>query len=192
MANNTTTLLTCGKCNESKSPDEFYKCSSRKNGKQANCKICSKKINKEFRETNPEYYWGNDLSYFKRNYQKTLDYHNEYQRSNKNPFIYKISTTNGIYIGCSAARPNVRKSGHRGHFLQFLAGKKYKNPLPLLHKALKDEGDNWINCLATFKIIEMMPLGTPKETMLELERYWIHLHEEIGYNLLNGNKTKTK
>jgi hypothetical protein len=194
MATNTnkTTNLTCGKCKETKSPDEFYKCSRRKTGKQQNCKECSKKINKEFRNTNPNYYWGNDLSYFKRNYERTIKYHSEYQKANKEPFIYKISTSNGLYIGCSKAKPNVRLTSHRNDFLQFLQGKAWKKPLPLLHKALKDEGDNWINCLATFKIIEVLPLGTPKETLYELETYWIRKHEELGYNMLNVNKKKNK
>ena len=192
MANTNTTTITCGKCNETKSADEFYKCSKRPNGKQYHCKECSKKTNKEFRNNNPDYYWGNDLSYFRRNYVRTMKYHSEYQKANKEPFIYKISTSKGIYIGASQARPNVRLTSHRNDFLQFLQGKGFKKPLPLLHKALKEEGDNWINCLATFKIIEVLPLGTPKETLYELERYWIQKHEEIGYNMLNVNKKKNK
>jgi hypothetical protein len=192
MANTNTNTLTCGKCKAIKSADEFYKCSRRKTLKQANCKICSKKINAEFRNTNPNYYWGGELSYFRRNYERTMKYHADYQKANKNPFIYKISTSNGIYIGASEAKPNVRKSGHHSHFLQFLRGQTYKNPLPLLHQALKDEGDNWVNCLKTFKIIEMLPLGTPRETMFELETYWILKHIELGYNVLNVNKTKKK
>ena len=78
MANTKTTNLTCGKCSQSKSPDEFYKCSRRKTLKQANCKECSKKTNKEFRNNNPDYYWGTDLSYFKRNYARTMKYHSDY------------------------------------------------------------------------------------------------------------------
>jgi hypothetical protein len=190
MAN--TTTLTCLKCKAIKSADEFYKCSRRHTGKQANCKDCSKKVNKEFRNNNPDYYWGTDLSYFRRNYVRTMKYQAEYQRANKNPFIYKISTTKGIYIGCSQALPNVRKSGHKNDFMQFLQGKGWKKPLPLLHKALKEEGDNWINCLSTFKIIEVLPMGTPKEIMYELETYWIQKHEELGFNLLNVNKKKNK
>ena len=192
MANKLNTSITCLKCLESKSPDEFYKCAQRKNGKQGNCKDCSKQINKEFRNANPDYYWGTDLSYFKRNYEKTMKYHADYQKANKQPFIYKISTTNGIYIGASEAKPNVRKSGHHSHFLQFLRGQTWKKPLPLLHQALKDEGDNWVHCMSTFKIIEVLPLGTPREKLLELETYWIHKHEELGYNLLNVNKKKNK
>jgi hypothetical protein len=190
MANTKTTNLTCGKCKETKSADEFYKCSRRHTGKQASCKICSKKINAEFRNANPNYYWGDDTSYFRRNYIKTMKYHADYQRADKNGFIYKINTSKGIYIGCSKANPSIRKSGHKNDFLQFLLGKPYRKSLPIFFQALLAEGDNWVECLKTFKIIEVLPLGTSKEKMFELETYWIQLHKKLGYNLLNKNKVK--
>ena len=49
---------TCTKCGETKPVLEFYRCSSKKDGRQTSCKSCAKAHDKKNRDSNPKEYYG--------------------------------------------------------------------------------------------------------------------------------------
>ena len=184
-------FLTCLKCQKTKASSEFYKCAARPTGKQPNCKECNKEEGIYFRHVlREDYYWSqNGNGYFQRDYQKTLDYYNDYVRADKIPFVYSIETSEGIYIGCSRSKFVVRKSRHKIDYMRHFRGQKCSS-LPGLHKAFDNEGEDWIKSLDTMKIIETFPKDLTQSQLLTKERNYIKKYEEQGITLLNIVGTK--
>jgi len=138
----------------------------------------------------PEFYWSeNGSGYFEKDYQKTLNYYNDYIRADKIPFIYSIETPTGIYIGCSRTRFVVRKSRHKIDYMRHVRGQK-SNFIPGLHKAFDKEGENWIDSLETMKIIETFTKSFTQSELLTKERNLIKKLESQGITLLNIVGTK--
>lgn len=179
-------FLTCLKCKKTKASSEFYKCAARPTGKQPNCKECNKSEGIYFRHVlREEYYWSeNGNGYFQKDYQKTLDYYNDYVRADKIPFVYSIETPSGIYIGCSRSKLVVRKGRHKIDYLRYVRGQKGSS-LPLLHKAFDKEGEDWVKCMDTMKIIETFPKDLTQSQLLTKERGYIKKYESQGITLLN-------
>ena len=179
-------FLTCLKCKKTKASSEFYKCSSRPTGKQGNCKSCCRESGVYFRTVlREEYYWGkNGNGYFQKDYQKTLDYYNDYVRADKVPFIYSIETPSGIYIGCSRSKFVVRKGRHKIDYMRHFRGQK-SNFIPGLHAAFNKEGEDWVKSLETMKILETFPKSFTQSELLTKERGYIKKYEEQGITLLN-------
>jgi hypothetical protein len=184
-------FLTCLKCKKTKSSSEFYKCVARPTGKQPNCKECNKEEGIYFRHVlREEYYWSqNGKGYFQKDYRKTLDYYNDYARADKVPFIYSIETPSGIYIGCSRSLFVIRKGRHKIDYGRYIRGQQGSS-LPGLHKAFDKEGEDWIKCLDTMKIIETFPKTLTQSQLLTKERNLIKKLEAQGITLLNIVGTK--
>lgn len=184
-------FLTCLKCKKTKESSEFYKCVSRPTGKQPNCKSCNKEEGMYFRHVlRPEFYWSeNGNGYFQKDYQKTLDYYNDYVRADKIPFIYSIQTPSGIYIGCSRSKFVVRKSRHKIDYMRYVRGQQGSS-LPGLHKAFDKEGKDWVKCIDSMKIIETFSKDLTQSQLLTKERNYIKKYEAQGIPLLNILGTK--
>jgi len=182
---------TCLKCKKTKAASEFYKCSSRKTGKQPNCKQCNKEEGMYFRHVlRQEYYWSeNGSGYFEKDYEKTLEYYRDYVRADKVPFVYSIETPSGIYIGCSRSKFVVRKGRHKIDYMRFVRGQK-ANVIPLLHQAFKKEGDDWLKCLDTMKVLEEFPISFTQSQLLTQERGYIKKYEAQGIPILNISGSK--
>jgi hypothetical protein len=93
-------MKTCSKCKEEKPFSEFSKNKNSKDGLQSYCKICVKKIDKEYKEKNKnilkekskEYYQNNINSikeYYQKNKEKFDQYQKQYYQENKKEQIQK-------------------------------------------------------------------------------------------------------
>lgn len=182
---------TCLKCKNTKPASEFYVCRSRPTGLQPHCKACNKTEGIYFRHVlREEYYWGkNGNGYFQKDYQKTLDYYNDYVRADKVPFIYSIQTQSGIYIGCSRSKFVVRKGRHKIDYMRHFRGQK-TNFIPGLHAAFDKEGEDWVKSLETMKILETFSKDLTQSQLLTKERAYIKKFESQGIILLNISGTK--
>lgn len=182
---------TCLKCKKTKSASEFYVCRSRPTGLQPNCRECNRAEGIYFRHVlRTEYYWGkNGNGYFEKDYQKTLDYYNDYVRADKIPFVYSIQTPSGIYIGCSRSLFVVRKGRHKIDYMRHVRGQK-TNSIPGLHAAFDKEGEDWFKSLDTMKILETFSKDLTQSQLLTKERSYIKKFESQGIILLNISGTK--
>jgi len=98
----------CYQCRKTKTLDQFYNSCLNKDGLQNMCKECSLDNNRKYRKKHPDYYWGNENSYFRRKYQeKVVDYQNERSKATDNCSIIKVETEDGIWLAATRRRPSL-------------------------------------------------------------------------------------
>ena len=180
-------IIVCNKCGKSKSENDFSKCSSRKNGKQPNCKNCNKVTNNEwYSEIGKDYYWGNS-GYFVKNKQKTKEYMKEYFAANKECIIYKLTLPNDfIYIGFTKTKLNNRILSHRNEYKKLLNGNDIQRPLPLYYFMIKNNFSNEEidNIWKSVEILDKLA-GDRKDGYTK-EKEFIFAYKNKGYNLINS------
>ena len=72
----------CSKCKEKKELSEFYKDKYHKDGLHSNCKVCSEKMSKKWRENNPEKVKKCHDEWRKNNFEKVKKCHDEWRKNN--------------------------------------------------------------------------------------------------------------
>lgn len=175
---------TCRTCNQTKDTSEFYVCRRRTDGLQYNCKDCCKIKGKEFREKNPDYYWGKN-GYLTKRKDEFSQYVKDRVRADKTCKVYKLTLKDGsIYIGETKTPMNRRMTVHRAEFIQFKGGKAPYVPhlyVFMIGAGYSDEDIQ--NVWKSVEIIEEFE-GT-KEDSREREKFWIEEHHKLGYTLRN-------
>jgi hypothetical protein len=73
----------CNKCNKEKSVEDFYKSKAYKDGLEKQCKECSLKRNKEYRERNAEKEKARGKKWYLENSARSINYSIEYQKKKK-------------------------------------------------------------------------------------------------------------
>jgi hypothetical protein len=172
----------CPQCEETKPMADYYKNKSSKDGLQRCCKQCCNINSKKFRETNPNYYWG-DNGYFTKRYDETIQYQLDMSRADKSSKIYMIETPDGVYIGSTKRHLYNRTNTHMS---DYLAGKRgsLKVKLPLLHGSFnKYPLDEVRQFLKDTKVLEEFD-GDRYETKRK-ESYWMECYKRLGFKLLN-------
>ena len=175
----------CVNCFLVKPLTEFNLNSTSKDGKQRNCKICCRKLSKEFRKNNPKYYWGADNSYFVKNFYEKSNYNKKYYAADKTIKLYRVDMPNGsAYIGVTKRYLQRRINGHVSDWLRF---KRENTPtLPLLHNYLKDFTEQEIKQIFNSAYIVKELYGNRKDMLAVEKDYIIQLRKE-GISLLNTN-----
>tara|TARA_Y100001938_G_C8095976_1_gene438163 strand:+ start:2661 stop:3023 length:363 start_codon:yes stop_codon:yes gene_type:complete len=79
----------CTKCNSIKDINSFYKCKSKKDGFQSNCKECHNAATNRWRSNNPEKY---------QNYERTRHYTKAQKKRNQNYAKKRRVNMNDSYI----------------------------------------------------------------------------------------------
>lgn len=172
----------CKQCGLDKPTTEFYKNKSNKDGLQRCCKQCCNINSKKFRDINPEYYWG-DNGYFTQRYDEVLEYVKEMCRANKSSKIYKIITPDGIYIGSTKRKFNLRLNTHLTDYTNRYLRRNIK-VIPLLYKSFSNYTIEEVKqFLKNAEIIEEFD-GTLLKTK-EREDFWMEYYRSTGHDMLN-------
>jgi len=176
----------CNQCGVTKSEKEFYKCKARPTGLQAKCKECCKQDGLKFRNENPQYYTGNDTSYFVKNREQWNSYLKQFLKCDKPATIYSIETPHGLYIGCTHGYLWNRMKVHRRDYRRHQKGLPGSR-IPLLHNAWdKMGGEEWLKTLLDVRVIEEFPKDITQSQLLTLEKQYIKKFESQGITLLNS------
>lgn len=172
----------CPQCGLVKPETNYYKNKTKKDGLQRCCKECCNLNSKKFRETNPKYYWG-DAGYFTQRYEKTMEYTKEIHRANKSSKIYKITTPDGIYIGSTKRKLNLRLNTHMGDYKNRFI-KRGISVIPLLYQSFSKYSIEEVRTfLRNVELIEEFN-GNLHETKGR-EDFWIEYYRGMGYTMLN-------
>jgi len=183
---------TCIQCKETKSASAYHICKSRPTGLQGKCKTCQQLDGLKFRHDNPEYYNGNDESYFVKNKELWNAYQRKFLKADKNSIVYCIETPSGLYIGSTKAYLWIRNNTHRKDYRKWKRGIAVSTT-PDLHKAWdKMGGDDWLKTLLDIKIIEEFDADMLPHVLKQKERDYIRKYEAQGLPLLNINWTKKR
>jgi hypothetical protein len=172
----------CPQCGSQKPTTDYYKNKSNKDGLQRCCKECCNINSRKFRTRNPNYYWG-DNGYFTQRYEETMEYTKEMCRANKSSKIYKITTPDGIYIGSTKRKLNLRLNTHLADYRnRFL--KRGINNIPLLYNSFSNYTiDEVRGFLRSAELIEEFD-GTILKTK-EREDFWMQYYRGTGCKMLN-------
>jgi hypothetical protein len=166
-------MKVCNQCSKSKSLSEYYKMTKSKDGHQPKCKECCKIVNKQFRETKPEY----QFEWVRNNYDKWLEYANEWNKKNirandKWSAIYFIENPNKeYYVGQTQTPFGKRKSAHKIQYRDRTAC------IPALHNSFDLYGyDN-------HKWYVVNVEGMDRETLTMVEYSIINHFNNLGISL---------
>jgi hypothetical protein len=177
-------LKKCSKCRVVKPMEEFHNSSRARDGKQSKCKECFKKINKEFREKNPKYYWGSENSYFVERYEEIRLYSDAYNKANKNITIYTIDTPEGLYVGATKRLINLKIAFHRNNLLMAFENRRTNCDIKVLNDILIkypiEEGYERIN---NAKII--FQGEGDREHMRMKSKQYIQYYNDKGLKVIN-------
>lgn len=184
--NDLSNLKKCNKCKLVKPMEEFHNAKKNRDGKQDKCKECFKIINKEFREKNPKYYWGTEDSYFVQRYDEIREYCDEYSKGNKKITIYTIDTPDGIYVGSTKRRFNLKLAFHRNNLLMAFENRRNHSDIKCLNDVLIkhpiEEGYERIN---NAKII--YEGDGDNEQRARKQRQYIQYFNDQGLKVININ-----
>lgn len=163
----------CNQCNKSKPLTDFYKMSASKDGRQPKCKSCVKIVNKNFRETNPQY----QIDWQRANPVEWLAYVTKWAKLNRNAdnsrscIYYIINPEQKVYVGHTQTRFNARKSSHKKEY------KLKKGLMPYLHQSFDLYGYD------KHKWVVMDMSGMDKETLQIIEYKLINNFNKTGMSL---------
>ena len=175
----------CNQCKLEKPTTEFNKLTKSKDGLQMKCKTCCKQNSKRFRIKNPNYYWGQENSYFVKNYDEKNNYNKIYYSANKTAKVYRIDFPDGqIYIGSTKRTLAQRINNHLVDYRRFT--RNAKPTLPLFHKKLNDYSPQQAKKLLKSAYI-VKEFDGNRTDMLEAEKKEILKLRKAGYILLNKN-----
>ena len=163
----------CNQCNISKSENHFYKMSVSKDGLQPKCKQCCKVVNKNFRETKPQY----QVEWQRTNHTKWLGYVTKWANQNikadnsRSAIYYIVNPENKVYVGHTQTAFGQRKSSHK------IQHRDRTACIPALHHSFDLYGfDN-------HKWVVMDMAGTDKETLTTIEYTMINHFSKLGLSL---------
>lgn len=178
------TKKTCTQCGIEQSTTNYNKHVTTKDGLQHRCKTCCRANSKLFRERRPDYYWGNDKSYFIKNHDKLEIYNKDYMSANKIGKVYRIDLPGGSYIGSTKRHLHTRITQHFTDYKKVLKNGKNLSYLPLLHNELGNYHLNEIRAyLKKAYVIDELH-GTSGE-IKDREKEWIIKLCNQGIRLLN-------
>lgn len=125
----------CKKCKLTKPVNEFYNNKTAYDGLQAKCKDCCKEANKQFHQKNPTYYWGSQESYFRKNYDKAIEYQREKSKATNVCKIFRIDLPDGeIYIGSTRRTLSLIRNSIKQDHVRYR--KQVNSETSILHKFL--------------------------------------------------------
>ena len=163
----------CNQCNKSKPLTDFYKMSVSKDGLQPKCKQCCKVVNKNFRETKPEY----QIEWQRINHTKWAKYVSDWTRENakaddSRSAIYVIENPNKqYYVGSTQTSFSQRKCAHKAQYQSKI------RRIPLLHNSFDKHGyDNH-----KWTILDMS--GVDRDTLRTIEYQMINNFNNLGISL---------
>jgi len=126
----------CTECGKTKSVEDFHRKRASRDGLQSKCKTCFKKINKNFRETNPKY----QLDWQRQNPERHVQIVAKFRKADKTSKIYYIkSPNNQYYIGMTNMHLAVRFLEHKNKYNRWMKGKSVPQH-PNLFESFKQLG----------------------------------------------------
>lgn len=163
----------CNQCGKNKSLTEFYKRAASPDGLQHKCKQCCKEVNKNFRETKPEY----QIEWQRKNAKRWSAYINEWAKVNvcadnsRSKVYYIINPEQKVYVGSTQTMFSYRRAAHKKEY------KKHNGVMPYLHHSFDMYG--WDN--HKWYIIDMS--GVDRETLKHIEYTMINHFNKLGMSL---------
>jgi len=164
----------CNECGKTKPTSEFHKKRASKDGLQSKCKTCVKRINQNFRETNPEY----QLNWQRQHPQRHVQIVSKFRKADKTSKVYYIKSPNGLfYIGMTNMHLPVRWIEHKAKFNRWMSGKKTTQH-PNLFESFKQWGidNHQIGILFESENIDRIALR-------QIEKAFIKSFKELGVAL---------
>lgn len=167
------TTKQCNECGKNKPLSEFYKRKASPDGLQLKCKACCKIVNKNFRETKPEY----QIEWQRTNKDKWLSYINKWAKENvcandsRSTIYYIVNPENKVYVGSTQTLFSARQSAHKVQY------KDRSRRLPELHKSFDMYGFD------KHKWVVMDMAGTDRETLRTIEYTMINHFHQLGMSL---------
>jgi len=176
----------CNKCGEVKPVSEYYKKKWRKCGVRSECKLCTSKMNKKFRQENPEY--------FKKHYQENLEYYREHKKEYYQENREAISEKNKEYYKdnrkCRLEYSKKYYQENREYCYAKVAeyrAKKAQATPPWLCRDLKKEMEEiYSTCPEGYHVDHIVPIKG--ETVCGLHVPWNLQHLPAKDNIAKGNR----
>jgi 5-methylcytosine-specific restriction endonuclease McrA len=107
-------MKTCYSCKETKSLDDFHRNKTRSDGRTSRCKVCQKRLSKEYREKNSDKISETNKSYRENNSDRLREYQREWVKENRD----RVNENNKRYRQTEkgkelAYRKNMKRRSHK-------------------------------------------------------------------------------
>ena len=164
----------CNDCGKTKPTSEFHKKTASKDGLQCKCKTCFKKINKNFRETNPQY----QLDWQRQHPQRHVEIVGKFRKADKSSKVYYLKAPSGMYyIGMTNMHIAVRLIEHKAKFNAWMNGKKTTQH-PNLFESFKKWGIDNHQVGILFESEDM-----DRKALRQIEKAFIKSFKDLGIAL---------